>query len=126
MPEADRKPNHLDWIGVAIIAVLAAETFYSALVTSPTFEVMFQDFGSKQSLPGFTKLFLSPWPGLVVGLLSLACVVPSFIRIWKPRPGPALSRSLLFVGWLMPYLFAKISTYALYLPIHSLAGAIQA
>jgi len=114
----------LDWIGVGLNAVAAAVLFAFPFVVAPMFTRTFTDFGAKSALPAITRVAMTPWPALALGLMvSTLSVMVGVLR------GPdtiAIRRGLVAVGFFVGAIGIVVLLYAMYAPVFDLAGKIKA
>lgn len=114
----------LDWIGVGLNAMEATALVAFPFVVAPSFQAMFADFGSRSSLPALTRLALTPWPGLALGLMVAA--LTAIVGVFRGPDTIALRRGFVVVGFVVGALGIVGLLYGMYAPIFAVAGKIKA
>ena len=111
----------LDWVGVALTALVTIALLAFPFVVTPSFAEMFREFGNTE-LPVITRLALAPWPGVVLGLVVGATTVTAVAT-----SGWALGvrRALIATAFLSGALALATLIYAMYAPIFALSGNIK-
>jgi hypothetical protein len=111
----------LDWIGT----VVAGSTGLGLLLfpfASRTFASMFRDFGPAANLPALTRLVISGWFPMLLGLVVIAGVVAG-VR----RAGSLSKRRAVLVGaFVLGGVSFGVCLVGLYLPIFAIANAVKA
>jgi hypothetical protein len=114
----------LDWIGVGLNAMAAAALFAFPFVVAPTFAGMFADFGAKSALPAITRVAMTPWPSLALGLM--VSTLTAMVGVLRGADRIALRRGLVVVAFFVGAIGIVALLSAMYAPILDLAGKIKA
>ncbi len=110
-------PALLDRIMLGITAAAGIFLFGFPVLVTPSFVVMFEDFGAE--LPGLTVLAVSGWFTPLLGLVALALGVAGFFARSKGSPG---ALALGFGGLLLAVGGICLGVLGLYLPLFALAN----
>lgn len=110
----------LDWIGIFLTGLVAAGLL-SFPVVGLRYQAMYADFGS-QTLPLLTRVAVSLWFPLLLGVLVAAAVAVALTR----RVSLGARRGLVVGAFILGAICLASCWVAVYLPIFQLAGQIRA
>jgi len=113
----------LDWIGVGLSALTAVVLLAFPFVVAPAFAGMFAEFGATSALPTITRVGLTPWPGLALGLMVTTTTVTAAVLRGPDTIG--LRRGLVVGGFFGGALGLVGLLYAMYAPMFDVAGKIK-
>jgi hypothetical protein len=110
----------VDWFGLILGLLVALFLLAFPFTVAPAFLGMFADFGGE--LPLFTRIALSPWFGL-----SLGIVVGALLAVAALLRGRSvvLRRGLVVVAVVIGLAGFALCIAGAYLPIFNIAGAIR-
>jgi hypothetical protein len=111
----------LDWLGM-MHAGFSALGLLLFPVAGRSFGSMFRDLGSGEQLPALTKLAISGWFPILLGLVVLSLVLTGLRRAL-----PLSRRRLALVGaFVLGGAGIGVCLIGIYLPIFAVADAVQA
>lgn len=124
MPVDTQKPEPftiLDWVG-AVVAGFSALGLLAFPVAGRSFATMFKDLGSPERLPALTRLAISGWFPVVLGLVVGAGVT------FGVRRASALGRRRAWIvgAFVVGGVGFALCLVGVYLPIFAVAGAVKA
>lgn len=110
----------LEWVGTTI-ASLGAVALLAFPLAAMSFARMFEDLGSRERMPGLTKLATSIWfPLVLAGAVIVMLAVGLRSRVERRRHALLIGALVLGVASL------TLCVVGLYLPIFAIAGKISA
>ena len=111
----------LDWIAVVLVGVGALFCIGFPFLIAPAFAAMFADFGTREALPQLTRLGLTIWFPLMLGLN------PASIAFYALSGHHTLGRRrlLIVVAFVLSLLASGLCLAAMYAPVFALAGKIK-
>lgn len=110
----------LDWIGVALVALVALGLLGAQFAVSPAFVQMYAEFGDSAVLPLITRIVLAPWFALLSAMLPLGLLGAAIFG----GGGLALRRGLVVAGFVLGVVAVGVYTFGVYAPIRQLADAV--
>jgi hypothetical protein len=119
MTDAREPFSAMDLLVAGVAALTSAALRAAPVVVAPSIAAMYRDFATE--LPLATELALAWWPSPLCGLGLAALTVQALRRLDVLH-----RRVLLAASALGGFLLLGALWYALYLPLHQLAGAISA
>jgi hypothetical protein len=110
----------LDWLGT-VVAGFSAFGLLLFPLAGRTFASMFRDVGSANHLPALTRLVISGWLPVILGLLVVSGVVAGV------RAATPLSRRRAFIvgAFVLGGVGFGVCLVGLYLPIFAIADAVK-
>lgn len=121
----ENKLTALDWIGVVAAAFYNLKVILFAFTYLVSYEQMFADFSSLDTLPPLTALTLSPWFRVAILGLSLGLLLCGVVS-WKGRPSLGMRRVFIVASFFVVFGGMELLEFSMQLPIRAMASAVSA